>query len=492
MSSMFRLLRGEMHKILMRPILYVITGVLVLALFFSVTLLSMTNRSTTEYTIAGDTKDVVMQNYLSAESINKTLADKNMSDTLAKIEYYSTINQDPATTVTAQLKTLIKSAQDLLISYKYQIQQEQIAEPKSTNLSNLDKVRNDLSTCLKDLQEVLDNATKNNVIVLMEKTDFDTFTSLTSTAIIYLDATIDVNNLNDHEILVDKVSNVDGYTHIEGPTYLDKLTTIINQRITDVFINEELITSLNTQFTTASTYLSTLNTNIVKAVSDDTITLTEMKSDVLAYFYTAKQMNDLATASLYIEPIKGLTDSRATKYIGYNGIQVYTFNEEITRNNYLIANNLSGSDYASVFSPTMSFSNQVSAFDLVYFGLEICGFVILIFCVILAAGMIAGEHTNGTLKVLAVRPYSRSKILSSKILATLLFGTIFVLFSAIVLLIVGITMFGLDMTPILAVFNASSAFVISPALLILIYIVMLLFKILFYVLLATMISVVFR
>ena len=53
-------------------------------------------------------------------------------------------------------------------------------------------------------------------------------------------------------------------------------------------------------------------------------------------------------------------------------------------------------------------------------------------------------------------------------------------------------MFGLDMTPILAVFNASSAFVISPALLILIYIVMLLFKILFYVLLATMISVVFR
>ena len=64
MSSMFRLLRGEMHKILMRPILYVITGVLVLALFFSVTLLSMTNRSTTEYTIAGDTKDVVMQNYL--------------------------------------------------------------------------------------------------------------------------------------------------------------------------------------------------------------------------------------------------------------------------------------------------------------------------------------------------------------------------------------------------------------------------------------------
>ena len=378
MSSMFRLLRGEMHKILMRPILYVITGVLVLALFFSVTLLSMTNRSTTEYTIAGDTKDVVMQNYLSAESINKTLADKNMSDTLAKIEYYSTINQDPATTVTAQLKTLIKSAQDLLISYKYQIQQEQIAEPKSTNLSNLDKVRNDLSTCLKDLQEVLDNATKNNVIVLMEKTDFDTFTSLTSTAIIYLDATIDVNNLNDHEILVDKVSNVDGYAHIEGPTYLDKLTTIINQRITDVFINEELITSLNTQFTTASTYLSTLNTNIVKAVSDDTITLTEMKSDVLAYFYTAKQMNDLATASLYIEPIKGLTDSRATKYIGYNGIQVYTFNEEITRNNYLIANNLSGSDYASVFSPTMSFSNQVSAFDLVYFGLEICGFVIYI------------------------------------------------------------------------------------------------------------------
>ena len=52
MSSMFRLLRGEMHKILMRPILYVITGVLVLALFFSFTLLDMDNRNSDQYSIS--------------------------------------------------------------------------------------------------------------------------------------------------------------------------------------------------------------------------------------------------------------------------------------------------------------------------------------------------------------------------------------------------------------------------------------------------------
>ena len=62
-TSMFRLLRGEMHKILMRPILYVITGVLVLALFFSATLMNMTDRKTLEYSITGSTKEEVLTNF---------------------------------------------------------------------------------------------------------------------------------------------------------------------------------------------------------------------------------------------------------------------------------------------------------------------------------------------------------------------------------------------------------------------------------------------
>ena len=80
--SMFRLLRGEMHKILMRPILYIITGVLVLALFLSVSLINMSDRSTYSFSVVGDTKDAVYENFLTSNVKNKTDADELVKNAL--------------------------------------------------------------------------------------------------------------------------------------------------------------------------------------------------------------------------------------------------------------------------------------------------------------------------------------------------------------------------------------------------------------------------
>lgn len=48
--------------------------------------------------------------------------------------------------------------------------------------------------------------------------------------------------------------------------------------------------------------------------------------------------------------------------------------------------------------------------------------VVILFTVIIAADIVAGEFTWGTIKLLLIRPASRSKILLSKYLATLLFA----------------------------------------------------------------------
>ena len=492
MSSMFRLLRGEMHKILMRPILYVITGVLVLALFFSFTLLDMDNRNSDQYSINGETKQEVLQNFLSAQSMNKSIADDNLASAKSKIDYYATVNTDATTTITAQLKLLVTESQNVLVRYLNGIQTAEDTGNLSLLLAG--NYRNQLANLTTQMSTIVSDSTRvENPTLLMKKTDYDRFVSLTSTLSTYLsDNSFDENNIDDHNLLVTRIRNAVGFDDIEGPSFIDKIETLVNQNMSDIVIDEEVITSLNEQYETASAYMNDLNSNITAAVNDEEVSLETMKDYVLSYYYTAKQMNDLATDSIYMNPIKNFNDSQANDYIGYSEVNTYEVNQEITRNNYLIANNLSDISYGHVFSPTTSFGNEVSAFDLVYFGLEICGFVILIFCVVLAAGMIAGEQSNGTLKVLAIRPYNRSKILTSKILATVIFGIIFIIFSALVLFIIGYAFYGLDMTSILAVFNASSAFVVSPIVLILIYIALMIVKILFYVLLATMISVVFR
>lgn len=47
--------------------------------------------------------------------------------------------------------------------------------------------------------------------------------------------------------------------------------------------------------------------------------------------------------------------------------------------------------------------------------------MVVVFAIIIAADMVAGEYTNGTMKLLLIRPHSRAKILFSKYIAVSLF-----------------------------------------------------------------------
>ncbi|WP_337958007.1 ABC transporter permease [Guptibacillus sedimenti] len=65
--------------------------------------------------------------------------------------------------------------------------------------------------------------------------------------------------------------------------------------------------------------------------------------------------------------------------------------------------------------------------------------LISIFTIIIGAGVIASEYSWGTIKLLLIRPASRTKILASKFIATLLFA----LFSLVILYISSFTIGGL-------------------------------------------------
>ncbi|KIL36493.1 hypothetical protein SD71_07780 [Cohnella kolymensis] len=73
--------------------------------------------------------------------------------------------------------------------------------------------------------------------------------------------------------------------------------------------------------------------------------------------------------------------------------------------------------------------------------------LITIFTVVIAAEAVAGEFTWGTIKLLLIRPWSRSAILLSKYLSTLLFALFFTVTAFIVTLLVNLAIFGSAGTP---------------------------------------------
>ncbi len=73
--------------------------------------------------------------------------------------------------------------------------------------------------------------------------------------------------------------------------------------------------------------------------------------------------------------------------------------------------------------------------------------LITLFVVIIAGGMIASEFTWGTIKLLMIRPISRSKILVAKYLSVLVFMVIFMAILFITSFVTGAIAFGFDQTP---------------------------------------------
>ncbi|MBM7094337.1 ABC transporter permease subunit [Bacillus sp. H-16] len=74
--------------------------------------------------------------------------------------------------------------------------------------------------------------------------------------------------------------------------------------------------------------------------------------------------------------------------------------------------------------------------------------IVTVFAVIIGAGIVSGEHSTGTIKLLLVRPVRRWRILLSKWAATLLTALLMTAILLLSTLITGLFVFGFDFTPV--------------------------------------------
>lgn len=72
---------------------------------------------------------------------------------------------------------------------------------------------------------------------------------------------------------------------------------------------------------------------------------------------------------------------------------------------------------------------------------------ILIFTIIVAGGMVASEFSWGTIKLLLIRPVSRTTILASKYLSTMLYALLLIIITFVFAWLWGGVLFGFDFSP---------------------------------------------
>ena len=131
---------------------------------------------------------------------------------------------------------------------------------------------------------------------------------------------------------------------------------------------------------------------------------------------------------------------------------------------------------------------NVNMADYMGFVLTLCAFVIIVSISIMGAISVNSEFVSGTMRMIATKPFKKSKIITSKISATLLYGLILLILSFIVSFIMGGIAYGFATPAVLLIINASIALECNVMIELLIFLLTLIIQVVLFASLAVLLS----
>ncbi len=278
---------------------------------------------------------------------------------------------------------------------------------------------------------------------------------------------------------------------LRSSTYLTRIKTLIkNDKFVE--ISDETIAALTEKIETIKTRREEVKENLRNL--NVNLSVNRAIEYVSEYKLINKIAHDMAVNTLHLEMLQNKDDQEIQSLLGYDfrTFNRYSVKESLLKDNYMFDSNTVSFDYAQVFSFGQNSTAKTTIFDFMFYALRISTLFIIVFAIIMAANLIASEFDTGTIKLLAMRPFRRSKIITGKLMATMFFVIIFVLFSALISALAGLAMFDWSLAPVLAVFNSTVAFSIHPILLMLINIASVIIEIMFFAVIAITFSTLTR
>lgn len=267
----------------------------------------------------------------------------------------------------------------------------------------------------------------------------------------------------------------------------EKINKIIEDYYTHIAYNEGSNTTLTVLYEDAKTFaLENKNDKTAEKKLELNQLITKYKNATLI-------ASSLLENSFNIKKIGAYTTADLKNFIGFENYNTYSIKEIFALNSYLLENQIFDGDYLLNFNfNQISGNNGANAYDFTVYAMQILSVIVTVFSLFFAVSITAGDYQNGTLKMLATRPFTRRQIISGKTLSCINFMLIFILFSAVASFIVGACMFDLETKTVLAIINSNIVVPIPDFCMILVYLATILVDVIFYILIAFLLAIIFR
>lgn len=511
---MFRLFKAELKKIFLKPSIFVVTGLIILMLAVSTFLYNPSTRS--EYAINYSSfanKQTVNACYDEFARSTKSNADSTLQNALTYLDYYKDSNNavNQLTNEWQKVQALFDTTQnDDYVSIYTAWEGEKTDSARKEALKNdLDKRKNKLRDAIVNFQSIYENYREGGAgaVAFLVTTDLDT-----KITVAHIGHMLDIINWSDND-----KDDVHGYVINEFKSFeafkkvyedIDQLlpfipsATLVNNLYPTVEVDGATVANDQSPIVIAKQRLIDINAKILEQKrKNGSKSDLESKENIIkyinSYYLTANYAYNWVVNSVKVSGLSRYSAIDITKFAKFENVSIYQLQEDSTKTEFKFKNTFDTNNFvyqntADPFSMIQPSNTKINGFDYSYFALRLCTFFITIYIVVLAAGTIAGEQSAGTLKLLAIRPYSRNKLLSAKICAVLAIGAILIGVSSLASLVVGGVTYGFNFTNILAVFNSNKAFLINPLVLYFISMLTMFVEIMFYALLSVFISTVFK
>ncbi len=510
MKKIFRMAKAELSKIFMRPSMFVLTGVLIIALVFSFFFFkptststkftySLSNTTSIYTTFEKDYKGFENQLISAKTDIDEYLADTgNIYQTFSadfhslKQFFVGTQNADGTTTPGEFPATIYTIA-------------ESNGKLTGTDLSKCQRVFTTLRAKVNALSDYMVENIKNKKVNFIITESF--YEETYKTLIKFQD------NIPSNTDLKEYSSNM----VVERYNMLSKnydLTTIDNKisKLETITIDNTKLTELldkyfytNFSATVSGTATEYTHTGKLKEHYDNIINfynlhtgtaqkdiITEMNELVAKYYDYIQICKALISNEFELLRIGNKTDDQIATYVGFSGVSIYNLKKQITTSKYFFDNNTFGYEYLTAFNFNKNSGTETNAYDFAFYAMQILSMFITVFVIFFATSSLSGEQSSGTLKMIATRPYTRNKIFSGKFLACFNVALILLTVSLVSSLAIGFATYGFSFQKVLVVMNAETLFITNPIILLFIYLASILIDIVFYIALAIFISMIIK
>lgn len=481
---MFKVISAELKKMVSKPGIYVLAILLAIILVLGVFIYNPTVYSTSNITLTGST---VMEKYTyfigEGSGSIKLQADSSITDASNKISSY-----------TIDGKTQEENINNLYDTFVMYYNNYREAAYNDTPANVITTYRNNLVNALNSLNTAITTGVNNSsagaYTILTTRSNYDRYTSAYESV---------------RTLFSTNTSNIADICQEYEDSYRNDFTSSIDALIYPT-LSEELIRdyTVNEEGTKLHTELSRLNDindsiqSIYNEVRDGTkdnesiSVMQELEDLANLYMNTASTFTNLVNYELLSNAFSFVNTNDQLDLLYLENETQYNSNTLLIRYDYLFDNNKTENDYAHPLTIGVTSNDEINAYDYAYFILRLFSFIIIVYAIMSACHAIAGEIKEGSMRYFAIRPVNRLTLYFGKFFAIILMSLIMIIFSAIIAVCVGGAVYGFSSASILTIFNSSTAIVIHPIVMLIIYLVSLLLELIVYTSIAMLLSCLFK